>query len=174
VRLPRPGRRRRGRDTSTAIVVPVPAAARAVDTWTLAMEPHVTLLYPFVPAERVDDGLLADLRAVLGAFPPFAFSLAEVRRFPAVLYLAPDPAAPFVALTEACVRRWPEHPPYGGAFPDIVPHLTLAEGPEPPGLSERAAAALPIEATAREAWLMAPAAAGGGWERRAPLALGSA
>jgi 2'-5' RNA ligase len=164
------GRGRRNGDTSTAIVVPVPDAARAVRAWGLAMEPHVTVLYPFLPAERVDDGLIADLREVLGAFPAFPFSLTEVRRFPGVVYLAPEPAAPFVALTEACARRWPEHQPYGGAFPDIVPHLTLAEGAEPRHLAERAATSLPIAATAREAWLIAPAG-GGRWERRAPLPL---
>jgi hypothetical protein len=133
----------------------------------------VTVLYPFVPARRIDDALLAALRDVLGGIPAFDFALAEVRRFPGVVYLAPEPAAPFVAMTEACMRRWPDHPPYGGAFPDIVPHLTLAEGPEPPGLAERATSTLPITARAEEAWLMAPLP-GGGWERRGAVALASA
>jgi len=98
-------------------------------------------------------------------------SLAAVRRFPRVLYLAPEPAAPFVAMTEACARRWPEHPPYAGAFADVIPHLTLAEGPEPPGLAERAASMLPLRARAETAWLMTPRP-GGGWKRRALIPLG--
>jgi 2'-5' RNA ligase len=170
-RLRRLTRRRPG--AASAVVVPVPEAGRTVPSWTLAMEPHVTVLYPFVPAQRIDDALVAALRDVLGAVPAFEFALAEVRRFPGVLYLAPEPAAPFVAMTEACARRWPEHPPYEGAYAGVVPHVTLAEGQEPPGLAERAAGALPIRARAREAWLMAPGA-GGAWERRAALPLSGA
>jgi hypothetical protein len=156
---------------ATAVILPVPEAGRVVPEWTLAMEPHVTVLYPFVPASAIDDALIGALREVLARVPAFDLALATVRRFPGVLYLAPEPAAPFVAMTEACARRWPQHPPYEGAFPDVIPHLTLAEGPEPPGLAERAAGLLPIRARAEAAWLMAPSA-GGGWERRAPLPLG--
>ena len=43
-----------------------------------------------------------------------------------VLYLAPEPAEPFGALTEAFAAAWPEYPPYGGSFTDVVPHLTVA------------------------------------------------
>ncbi|MEO6088378.1 MAG: 2'-5' RNA ligase family protein, partial [Umezawaea sp.] len=32
---------------------------------------------------------------------------------------------PFRALTELVWRRFPECPPYGGAYPDVVPHLTV-------------------------------------------------
>ncbi len=46
--------------------------------------------------------------------------------FPAnVVYLAPDPAEPFVALTEALAAAFPDCPPYGGAFDEPVPHLTI-------------------------------------------------
>ena len=61
----------------------------------------------------------------------FDFLLARVERFPGVLYLAPQPAAPFVALTEALVRAFPQYPPFGGAHEHIVPHLTVAQGDEP-------------------------------------------
>ncbi|MEU8547660.1 2'-5' RNA ligase family protein [Streptomyces roseoverticillatus] len=27
-------------------------------------------------------------------------------------------------------ERWPENPPYGGQFTDIVPHLTVTQGQE--------------------------------------------
>jgi 2'-5' RNA ligase len=119
------------------------------------MPPHVTVLYPFVGARRAGDELAAALRETLAPFAAFDFALPEVRRFPGVLYLAPEPAAAFVALTEAVVARWPEHPPYGGAYAEIVPHLSLAEGDEPAGAAERAAAALPLPARADEVWLMA-------------------
>ena len=61
-----------------------------------------------------------------------------VDRFPRVLYLAPEPAAPFVELTQAIAARWPDHQPYGGEFDSVVPHVTVVNGvAEPPGLAEK-------------------------------------
>lgn len=48
------------------------------------------------------------------------------RAVPGVVYLAPKPAALFIAFTQAVVERWPEHQPYGGAYEEIIPHLTVA------------------------------------------------
>lgn len=42
------------------------------------------------------------------------------------MWLAPDPAERFVALTLATMAEFPECPPYGGPYPDITPHLTVA------------------------------------------------
>jgi hypothetical protein len=44
-----------------------------------------------------------------------------------VLWLDPEPAQPFRQLTAAVWRAFPQHPPYGGAYDDVVPHLTIAE-----------------------------------------------
>jgi hypothetical protein len=44
-----------------------------------------------------------------------------------VLWLDPEPALPFRQLTSAVWRAFPQHPPYGGAYNDVVPHLTVAE-----------------------------------------------
>jgi len=43
------------------------------------------------------------------------------------MWLDPEPALPFRDLTNAVWRMFPQHPPYGGAHPDLIPHLTLAE-----------------------------------------------
>ena len=43
-----------------------------------------------------------------------------------MLYLAPEPDDGFRRLTEAVVQEWPEAPPYGGAYDDNIPHLTVA------------------------------------------------
>jgi hypothetical protein len=51
----------------------------------------------------------------------------QVDRFPGTLWLAPAPAEPFVRMTEALVARFPAFPPYGGLYPNIVPHLTVAQ-----------------------------------------------
>jgi len=44
-----------------------------------------------------------------------------------VLWLAPEPAQPFVNLTSAVFAAFPDHPPYGGAFDGSAPHLTIGE-----------------------------------------------
>ena len=58
---------------------------------------------------------------------PFGFRLEQIGRFPESLYLVPEPDEPFISLTEAIVREFPEYPPYGGKFTEIVPHLTVAD-----------------------------------------------
>lgn len=47
-----------------------------------------------------------------------------------VVYVAPDDPEPFVALTSAVVAAYPDHPPYGGAYAEITPHLTIGHGQE--------------------------------------------
>jgi hypothetical protein len=54
--------------------------------------------------------------------------LAKIARFPATAYLEPKPAAPFIALTESLAHEFPQSPPFGGEFPTIIPHLTVAHG----------------------------------------------
>ena len=78
-------------------------------------------------------------------------------------------------LPPECTSQWPSHLPYGGAFPEFIPHLTLAIGPEPTGLAERATSLLPISARATEVWLMERIKSEG-WRRvaRLPLAEGPA
>jgi 2'-5' RNA ligase len=149
----------------TALIVPVPEAGRIVDGWrerTCADKPstsvpaHVTLLFPFVPAGQVDARLLGELATLFSAFSPFELSFARTARFPLTLYLEPEPAAPFVALTEAIAARYPEHPPYEGQFDTVVPHLTVAHG-DPKVLDAAAAEVeprLPISTTVREAVLL--------------------
>ncbi|MGW0857653.1 2'-5' RNA ligase family protein [Streptomyces sp. NPDC002690] len=47
-----------------------------------------------------------------------------------MLFLAPTPSGPLQALTRLVRQRWPEVPPYGGRFAEVVPHLTVAHGQE--------------------------------------------
>jgi len=142
-----------------ALLVPVPEAdslVAAVGTEGGDELPrHVTLVFPFRPAGGVTDDTIAELSALLGRFQSFTFRLTRTGRFPGVLYLAPEPATPFQALTEALLARWPESPPYEGAYDEVVPHLTVLEGgPEPEGLEADVIRRLPIEAVAREVWLL--------------------
>jgi len=117
----------------------VPEAEPAVSALRLVHDPsakdgapaHVTLIFPFRPSEEIDDECLARLRRLFGSFEPFSLTIREIGRFPDTLWLAPESAEPVRRLTEALTREFPECPPYGGAFTDIVSHLTVAYGDEP-------------------------------------------
>ena len=161
--------------------MPVLEAADALDAAGLpprgigtaaGMPPHITVLFPFVDAEAVDDTVHDGLRSIAADAQPFDLALRGTGRFPGVLYLAPDRATPFVELTRAVEARWPGHPPYGGAYDAVIPHLTVCEGEEePPGFERRIDALLPVHACADELWLMAERR-DGSWERLAAFALG--
>ena len=89
---------------------------------------HITLLYPFVPTEKVDARLLCDLGELFGSQPSVAFELARVSRFPEVAWLAPEPSEPFSSLIRLIAARYPDYPPYEGMHDEVIPHLTVAEG----------------------------------------------
>jgi 2'-5' RNA ligase len=124
----------RRRPGETALLATVPAAEplvgalrRRYDAAAGAGIPaHVTVLYPFLDVSRIDAGVIGALTGLFGRQEPFEVEFACCGRFPDVLFLAPEPAAPFVALTEAVAARWPEAPPYAGKFDDPHPHLTVA------------------------------------------------
>ena len=66
-----------------------------------------------------------------------------------MLWLAPEPAERFVALTTAVAARYPEHPPYGGEHETVIPHLTVGHHEEPPAeLDTALQRGLPIAARA--------------------------
>jgi hypothetical protein len=155
--------------SATTLIVPVPSVdgLLAESSREAGLPAHITLLYPFLTARAIDRDTELALGSLLGKIPPFDFVLSELGRFPGIVYLAPEPVAPFVALTRALVERWPDHQPYGGAFEDIVPHVTVAHGETvPAGLAER----LPLTARVEEVWLMSRA--GGRWVRRSAFPLG--
>jgi 2'-5' RNA ligase len=120
----------------TALIVEVPEAEPLVKEWRAkhdwsaqhGVPAHITLLFPFVPTERIDDRLHHNLRTLFGAHPTFSFSLSHVARFPEVAWLAPDPAEPFKALIEAISSQYPEHPPYEGIHDEVIPHLDRGRG----------------------------------------------
>jgi len=92
------------------------------------MAAHITLLYPFKPPDEIDEAVIEKLARCFATFQEFDFSLITTRRFPGpVLYLAPEPDEPFRRLTFAIWDCFPTTPPYGGKYPNVVPHLTIAE-----------------------------------------------
>lgn len=127
-----------GAIAESALVVYVPEAepyvremrARLDPTAALGVPAHITVLYPFKDPEKISEEVLRDVRMVLSSVPSFAYRLARLGRFPAALYLAPEPVEPFVALTRRIIDRFPDHAPYGGRYAGIVPHLTVAQASE--------------------------------------------
>lgn len=92
------------------------------------MPAHVTVLYPFMDPKLITPAARARLAAAIAGFRRLELSFARVGRFPEALWLAPEPTEPLVALTRAIAAVFPGYPPYGGQFPTLIPHVTLAMG----------------------------------------------
>jgi len=142
----------------------------------LGVPAHITLLYPFKPPDQIEDAVIERLSSGFGRFAPISFSLASIQRFPCVVYLTPAPAEPFRALTRAIWSWYPETPPYGGKWPDIIPHLSVASIADAQVLdrlaeefAQASAGILPVRAIANEVTLLEKRA--GSWRTRATFAL---
>lgn len=165
----------------SAILVPVPDAEAAVGPWRRRHDPmatagvpaHITLIVPWLAPEDIDDGELARLEAVAAKTAPFEFALRSVDRFGCrVLWLAPDPAQPFLDLTAALVEEF-HTPPWGGEFDEVIPHLTVAhstDGTELAGVAAALGRNLPITCRATE--LRVVLGDGDHWWERATVPLG--
>lgn len=89
-----------------------------------------------------------------------------------MLYLAPEPDTQLRRLTEVIADRWPEAPPYGGQFTEIVPHLTVADGQDDAVLDEIEADLLNrLPLTARVSSVDLMVHDGAKWQERASFAL---
>jgi hypothetical protein len=123
----------------SALIVRVPEAELAVSALRATFDPsaakgvpaHVTILVPFVEPDSIRSEVEATLAHLFSRHRSFKFSLGRIGRFPATTYLAPEPAEPFITLTREVAQLFPEHPPYAGAYTEIVPHLTVADGSVP-------------------------------------------
>lgn len=155
--------------TQTALIVPVPVAEPVVAEHRRALDPaaasgvpaHVTVLYPFVQPDQVDDRVLAALTAAFSTTCAFECSFARTRWFgDDVLWLDPAPAEPFRSLTAAVWQAFPDHPPYGGAHEVVVPHLTIggtrdSSAPAVQAAERAVRPRLPVTARIDRAWLVA-------------------
>lgn len=124
----------RAEPTETAIIVPVPTAEPVAGRHRQLLDPtaswgvpaHVTVISPFVPPHQVTEDTIAEVRASLDGLPAFDCTFSQIKWFREdVMWLAPEPAEAFRELTRAVWRRFPDHPPYEGVFPEITPHLTI-------------------------------------------------
>lgn len=93
------------------------------------------------------------------------------------LDLAPEPDDPFRLLTAAVWAAFPDCPPYGGAHPDVVPHLTIGQCPTATTAALRAAEravgdGLPLTARIDRVLLVAGSGAPRSWHTLAEYSLG--
>ncbi|MFI0193099.1 2'-5' RNA ligase family protein [Streptomyces sp. NPDC017082] len=164
----------------TGLIIKIPGAEPAVRAWREQCDPsaragipaHVTVLFPFLDESRIDAGVRSALSAVLGSHHAFDLRFESCGRFPGVVYLVPEPDAQLRRLTKAIADRWPEAPPYGGQFTEIVPHLTVADGQDDAVLDEIEAdllSRLPVTTRVSSVDLMVHD--GAQWQERASFAL---
>lgn len=120
--------------------------ASFVSTDPAFVHAHVTLLAPWLDEPTETD--LATVAAILASEPVFDFELVDVDEFPdGTLHLTIEPNAPLRRLTARLAAAFPDHPPYAGRYPEVVPHLTLdhvATGATPDGLRRELGARLSV------------------------------
>jgi 2'-5' RNA ligase len=170
--------------TLSALVVAVPEAESRVGALRAALDPsaargvpaHVTIMFPFVPPADIDDGVLAALGEVLAGAPVLEVEFSRVAWFGEdVVWWAPDPAAPFVALTHAVADRFGLRPYEGTHGDSVTPHLTIGHGAPLDQLRRAAddvAAGPPMQTTVRSVSLMSGSHEPGSWTTVAEFPLG--
>lgn len=164
----------------SAVLIPVPEADSVVGRWRYELDPvaaagvpaHITLVVPWLPPAEITDADLEELEKELADDRAFDFQLARVDWFGRrVLWVAPEPAAPFLALTNRLAERFGTAP-WEDEFDEVIPHLTVAhatDGVELVPVAADLATRLPVRCRAREVWVMI----GGGarWELRHQIRL---
>jgi hypothetical protein len=164
----------------SALIIPVPEVESVVGPLRLEYDraarlgvpAHFTLLYPFRSPQGIDREIkmLQELCASIKLIP---FSFTEVRHFPATAYLHPNRPEAFTQIIRTLMKMWPDCQPYGGAFHDIIPHLTVADQVDDETLraiEDSVRPRLPIECVAREVWLLTSDPAGF-WSKQASFPL---
>lgn len=169
----------------SGILVPVPETEPAVGPLRARLDraagwgvpAHVTVLFPFVTPEEISAAVIGAAARAVASVPAFSCEFALICWFREdVVWLAPEPAAPFRALTSAVHAAFPRYPPYNGAYADVLPHLTIGSHGGADALRAAEAAvrpALPVRTFVRRAWLMTGTQAPGSWRVIAELPLGT-
>jgi 2'-5' RNA ligase len=172
------------RSGQSALIVEVPEAEPAMvrcrqhfdASAGLGVPAHITVLAPFLALTAIGPAELAGLERLLAPVRPFRFLLSHTDWFgEEVLWLGPRDPAPFRALTAHVHRAFPDYPPFGGRFDDVVPHLTLGQGHPVDDLraaEQSVQACLPIDAQATAVTLITQRDTGARWARAAIFRLG--
>ena len=125
---------------TTRLVIPVPELQAAVPG------AHIVLLTPFLPTDRVQTGVLAELGEFFADVTPFAYVLGEPAEFPGGgRYLPPQPVGVFRRITHSLRHAFPELGAEETSISSALPHLALPDDVDVP---------TPLEVHAREARLL--------------------
>ena len=114
------------------------------DELEYAISQYIDGVLPPLERSALEEQLAGDpeARAILAEYRKLDATLKASMPLPSIAWdrltaeiqdsIAAEPATPFVRLTEAVVARWPEWPPYGGLFDEVIPHLTVVESDTAP------------------------------------------
>lgn len=170
--------------TQSAVIVTVPAAEDAVARHRARFDraaewgvpAHVTVLYPFAPPSGIDARVVEALAAAIAAVPMFHVTFETTGWFGTdAVWLDPQPAGPFRALTSAVADVFPAYPPYGGEHDEVIPHLTVGHGVGAGALrkaEEQVLRLLPIHMDVTAAALWCGTDTAGSWRQAATFPLG--
>lgn len=173
----------RGPSRGSALIVAVAEAEPAVaalrgrldPSATLGVPAHLTVLYPFMPADLIDDSVTARLASLFAAHTPFRLQLTHSAWFgDVVLYLEPEDPDPFRRLTSSVEGAFPDYPPYQGRHTTVTPHLTIGDGSPTDELRAAESAVLPhlpITAEVEAVTLIEQDVPGGTWRPSAHFPL---
>jgi 2'-5' RNA ligase len=160
----------------SAVLIPVPEADSVVGRWRHEHDPvaaagvpaHITLVVPWLPPDEITPADLTELDEELSDAKVFDFELTDVGWFGRrVLWVAPEPSAPFLELTNRLAERF-STPPWDDEFDEIIPHLTVAhasDGVELVPIAADVVSRLPVRCRAEQVWVMV-GRDGARWELR--------
>ena len=120
--------------SQSALVVEVADSEPLVGHWRRrhdvagrGMPAHITLLFPFRSPDAIARVDLETLTRLAAQTHRNRFALVAVDEFSEAIYLRPYPDDLFRRLAQRLFDTFPDCPPYGGAYPDYIPHLTVAQ-----------------------------------------------
>ena len=172
-------------ERESAIVVELPELDAVLDEHRFALDPsrlwgmpaHLTVLYPFVHPANVNGDTLARVVEAAAKVNSFEAEFGDFSWFAdRVAWLAPLNPDPFKNLIRRMAEAFPECPPYGGEFDDVVPHVTIGEGNAVGPMRVALDAirpSLPLKATVTSLSLMEGSTAPGSWRVIERVTLGS-
>ena len=170
--------------TDSAVIVVIPEIepvvaelrSRLDRNAALGVPAHVTVLAPFLSPGRIGPERLRELAEAVHSVPRFEVTFRRSEWFgDNVLWLAPEPDDGFRALTATVSAAFPDCQPYGGAFTELVPHLTVGAHTDLARMRDAAramSARLPVKAAIHAAHLYQGHAAPHTWQAIATLPLG--
>lgn len=149
----------------TGLVIPVPAAEtlltsvaeRHPDAARGGVPAHVTVLFPFLHPDKIDDGVLHTLQELFDRHQPMPVRFTECRRREEFVYLHPEPVDGLRRLTDEARQHWPDVIPYEGAYSEVEPHLTISirtTEDTAARIHHESGQNLPISTELREGWLI--------------------